>query len=138
MLLYPLYYVSQQLFEFQRIIRAKHVGMGSSTDKHVRNLLFYVFAGTRGGVTRLRIVMTLLECTRNAHQIAQELGLDYKAVTHHMQVLERNSLIHKIGNGYGALYSLSDLLEMNLPTLDEAIDKLSYNIQRKNRKKVYL
>ena len=129
--------MSEQLLEFQRIIRARHGGAASRIDRHTKKLLFYIFTGTRGGATRLRIIMSLLEHPRNANQLSRGLGLDYKAVTHHMQVLERNNLVSKVGDRYGMLYHLSDLLEMNLPALDEAIDRLAYNIQKKNRKKVY-
>lgn len=130
--------MSEQFLEFQRILRARQEERRTKPDKHTKKLLFYLFAGTRGGVTRLRIIMSLLECTRNAHQLARELGLDYKAVKHHMQVLERNGLVYKIGIGYGMPYCLSNLLEINLPALDEAIDKLYFNMQRKSRKKIYM
>ena len=107
-------------------------------DKHTKKLLFYLFAGTCGGITRLRIITCLLEQTRNSNQLAGDLELDYKAVTHHMKVLERNNMVSKIGDGrYGVHYRISDLLESNLDVLDIAIDKLLYNIARKSKKKVY-
>ena len=112
---------------------------GRPVDRHTKKLLFYLFAGTRGGLTRLRIIMKLLERQRNANQLACDLELDYKAIGHHMKVLERNSMVVKLGDdaAYGSLYRISDLLETNLDLLDEAITKLSYNLERKNRKKVY-
>ena len=130
----------QLLCEFQRMLRNKStIRHASHTDKHTKKLLFYIFAGTRGGLTRLRIIMRLLEQVRNANQLAIDLGLDYKAIKHHIKVLERNSMILKIGDGkYGALYCISDLLEVNLGVLDEVIDKISYNIERRDRKKVYI
>lgn len=107
-------------------------------DKHTKKLLLYLFAGTCGGITRLRIITRLLDQTRNSNQIAGDLGLDYKGVTHHMKVLERNNMVSKIGDGrYGVHYRISDLLESNLDVLDTAIDKMSYNIERKNKKKIY-
>ena len=79
--------------------------------------------------------MMLLETPLNTHQLAQELDLDYKAVQHHMKVLEKNNIVSKIGEKYGAIYHLSSFLEINIRSLDDAIDKL----QRKmNHKKVYL
>lgn len=128
------------LSEFQQTLRDRHDAVDRRpTDKHTTKLLFYIFAGTRGGITRLRLIMRLLEKPRNANQLAGDLGLDYKAIKHHMKVLERNSMVSKIGDEqYGVLYRISDLLEINLPTLDAAIDKLSSNMSKKNRKKVYL
>ena len=128
------------LSEFQQTLRGRqNVVDRRPTDKHTTKLLFYIFAGTRGGITRLRLIMRLLEQPRNANQLAGDLRLDYKAIKHHMKVLERNSMVSKIGDEqYGVLYRISDLLEINLPTLDAAIDKLSSNMSKKSRKKVYL
>ena len=79
--------------------------------------------------------MNLLEKPCNTHQLAQELNLDYKAVQHHMKVLEKNNMVAKIGEKYGALFHLSNFLEFNIRALDEAIDKLDQKI---NHKKIYL
>jgi predicted transcriptional regulator len=79
--------------------------------------------------------MLLLEQSYNTHQLAQELQLDYKAIQHHMKVLEKNNMILKIGGKYGAVFHLSTFLEVNIGALDMAIDKLD---QKMNQKKVYL
>jgi len=83
----------------------------------------------------LRIIMLLLERSYNTHQLALELQLDYKAVQHHMKVLEKNNMVLKIGEKYGAIFHLSTFLEINIGALDMAIDKLDYKM---NQKKVYL
>lgn len=129
----------QLLYEFQQTLRDKCPEHSKSrTDKHTRNLLFYVFAGTRGGLTRLRIIMSLLERPQNMNQLAKDLDIDYKAIKHHMNMLGRNSMVSKIGDDrYGVQYSISDLLEMNLGVLDGVIVKLLSNMERKNRKKIY-
>jgi len=95
----------------------------------------FLFTGARGGFTRLRIVMLLLEKPYNTHQLALELGLDYKAVQHHMKILEKNNLVSKIGEKYGAVFHISNFLEYNIGALNEAIDKLD---RKMNYKKVYL
>lgn len=79
--------------------------------------------------------MMLLEKPSNTNQLSQELDLDYKAVQHHMKVLEKNNIVSKIGEKYGAIYHLSNFLEINIRSLDEAIDKLQTKM---NHKKVYL
>ena len=79
--------------------------------------------------------MLLLENPLNNHQLSQELDLDYKAVQHHMKVLEKNNMVKKIGDKYGAIYHLSTFLEVNIRALDEAIDKLD---RKMNHKKVYI
>ena len=126
---------TQQLLEFKQIIRSKSESGQRKPDKETRKLLFYLFTSTRGGFTRFRIIMLLLEKPLNTHQLSQELDLDYKAVQHHMKVLEKNNMVQKIGDKYGAIYHLSNFLEVNIRALDEAIDKLD---RKMNHKKVYI
>jgi DNA-binding transcriptional ArsR family regulator len=79
--------------------------------------------------------MYLLDQPYNTHQLAKVLDLDYKAVQHHMKVLEKNNMVSKIGEKYGAIFYLSNFLEININALDEAIDKLD---RKMNYQKVYL
>ncbi len=127
--------MTNQLLEFREIIRSRPVTTQRKPDKQTRNLLLYLFTSTRGGFTRLRIIMHLLDQPFNTHQLAKALDLDYKAVQHHMKVLEKNNMVSKIGEKYGAIFHLSNFLEINISALDEAIDKLD---RKMNRKKVYL
>jgi len=124
-----------QLLEFKEKIHARSDLDQRKPDKETKKLLFYLFTSTRGGYTRLRIIMMLLETPLNTHQLSLELSLDYKAVQHHMKVLEKNNIVTKIGEKYGAIYHLSNFLEINIRSLDEAIDKLD---RKMNQKKVYL
>jgi len=127
--------MTTQLFEFKEIIKAKCVSEQRKPDKQTRKLLLYLFTSTRGGLTRLRIIIHLLDRPYNTHQLSQVLDLDYKAVQHHMKVLEKNNMVTKIGEKYGAIFHLSNFLEINIGALDEAIDKLDRKL---NHKKVYL
>jgi len=127
--------MTNQLLEFKEIIRSKSISEQRKPDNQTRKLLLYLFTSTRGGFTRLRIIIHLLERPYNTHQLAQALKLDYKAVQHHMKVLEKNNMVSKIGEKYGAIFHLSNFLEINIGALDEAIDKLD---RKMNHKKVYL
>ncbi len=127
--------MTNQLLEFKEIIRSKQVSVQRKPDKQTRKLLLYLFTSTRGGFSRLRIIMHLLEQPYNTHQLSKELGLDYKAIQHHMKVLEKNNMVSKIGEKYGAIFHLSTFLEINISALDEAIEKLD---RKMNYKKVYL
>ena len=51
-----------------------------------------------------------------------------------MKVLEKNNLVTKVGDKYGAIFHLSNFLEINIRALDEAIEKLE---RKMNSKKVY-
>lgn len=78
----------------------------------IKQLIWYVFAGTRGGITRVRIVSMLDKEPQNAHKLAKKLKLDYKTIRHHIDVLLKNKMIVSVGkDSYGAIYFLSDELK---------------------------
>jgi len=124
-----------ELIEFKEIIKTTGDSEARKPDKETRKLLLYLFTGTRGGFTRLRIIALLLQRPYNTHQLAKEMGLDYKAVQHHMQVLGKNNLVSRVGEKYGSIFHISNFLEYNIRTLDEAIEKLE---RKMNFKKVYI
>jgi len=95
-----------------------------ANDPNSKRLLWFLFAGSRGGLNRLRIVNTLKENPLNANQLAKELGLDYKAIQHHIRVLEKNNIITRAGEKYGVTYFISTFLEVNMESLDEIVQKL--------------
>ncbi len=95
-----------------------------ANDPQARRLLWFVFAGSRGGLNRLRIISTLKDKPMNTNQLANELDLDYKAIQHHIHVLEKNNLISKEGEKYGVTFFVSTFLEVNMETFDEIANKL--------------
>ena len=95
-----------------------------ANDPHARRLLWFAFAGSRGGLNRLRIITALKEKPQNTNQLANELGLDYKSIQHHINVLEKNNLISKEGEKYGIIFFISTFLEVNMKTFDEIANKL--------------
>ena len=74
-------------------------------------ILWYVFATTKGGPTRIRIVDLLNKRPYNMHQISKELKLDYKTVQHHIRVLEENRVLTAEEKKYGTIYFPSGLFE---------------------------
>ena len=95
-----------------------------ANDPDARRLLWFVFAGSRGGLNRLRIISLLKKNPLNTNQLANQLGLDYKAIQHHIRVLEKNNMITKVGEKYGVTYFISTFLEVNMETIEEIERKL--------------
>ena len=95
-----------------------------ANDPNSKRLLWFLFVGSRGGLNRLKIVSILKEKPLNANQLAKELGLDYKAIRHHIKVLEKNNIITKVGEKYGVTYFISTFLEVNMESFDEIVQKL--------------
>ena len=92
-------------------------------DPDIIRLLWFLFAGTRGGDNRIRILDILIKNPLNINKISEELQLDYKTIQHHMRILEKNNLITKIGDKYGILYFISNYMEKNIESY--------YNIKKK-------
>jgi DNA-binding transcriptional ArsR family regulator len=100
------------------------------TDPDARRLLWFLFAGSRGGENRIRIISLLKEQPYNINQLAEVMGLDYKAIQHHMGVLEKNNMVTKTGEKYGILYFISNYLEHNI----EAFNEVKAAIEKKTKK----
>jgi DNA-binding transcriptional ArsR family regulator len=94
------------------------------SDPNARRLFWYLFAGSKGGVNRIRIIELLKERPYNINQLAEALGLDYKTIQHHVVALERNNLVIKMGEKYGILYFISNYLEANIESFNEVRSKI--------------
>ena len=94
------------------------------SDPNARRLLWYLFAGSKGGVNRIRIIELLKKRPYNINQLAEVLGLDYKAIQHHIVALQRNNLVSKMGEKYGILYFISNYLEANMESFNEVRSKI--------------
>ncbi len=90
-----------------------------SNDPHTKRLLWFVFAGSKGGLNRLRIISKIRKKPFNINRLAKELKLDYKSILHHVKVLEKNNLITKIGEKYDITYSVSSYLAHHMETFNE-------------------
>ena len=90
----------------------------------LKYLLGWLIAGTRGGPTRAKIIGTLKETPQNANQLATTLGMDYRTIRHHLDVLQKNKIITSVGDGYGMTYFLSQTMEENYVLFEEIMKGL--------------
>jgi DNA-binding transcriptional ArsR family regulator len=98
-------------------------------DQELRRLLWYVLGGARGGLNRARIIRELNTRPLNLNQLAEKLGLDYRTITHHIEVLKGNSLVVSQGDKYGAMYFLSPRLEAGIGIFVEIVGKLHLRLE---------
>lgn len=94
-------------------------------DPDIIRLLWFLFAGTRGGDNRIKILDLLIKNPSNINKISEELKLDYKTIQHHIHVLEKNNLITKIGDKYGVIYFISNYMEINIESYHIIKNKLN-------------
>lgn len=91
----------------------------------MKKLLWWLIAGSSGGPNRAKIIMKLKERPYNAHQLAEELDLNYKTVRHHLKVLKENNVVTSSGKQkYGELYFLSDKMTDNYAVFNDIWETL--------------
>ena len=95
------------------------------SDPAARRLLWYLFAGSKGGENRIKIINLLQDTPLNINRMAEVLNLDYKAVQHHVDVLQKNNLVSRMGEKYGIMYFISNYLESNMDTFKEIVNKIN-------------
>ena len=95
----------------------------AATKRPLKYLLGWLLAGTRGGLTRVKIIMALKEAPQNANQLATSLKLDYRTIRHHLKVLEKNKLVVSEGEAYGTTYFLSPVMEENYTLFEEILKR---------------
>ncbi len=77
----------------------------------VKRLLWWLLAGSAGGINRGRMLEELFTTPHNANELAKILNLDYKTIRHHLEILEKNNILTSTGSEYGKVYFPSDLME---------------------------
>jgi DNA-binding transcriptional ArsR family regulator len=100
----------------------------------LKYLLGWLIAGTRGGLTRSRIIGALRDAPRNANQLANLLKMDYRTIRHHLKVLQKNRIITSAGEGYGTTYFLSPAMEENYALFEEIVNKIWKKEKREENK----
>ena len=99
----------------------------------IKKILWWLLAGTAGGINRGRIIERIIKNPMNANELAKELNMDYKTVRHHLKILEKNSLVSSMGEGYGKIYFISELLEENINYFNEIWERIGKNKINKGR-----
>lgn len=76
-----------------------------------RRLIYWLFAGSRGGPMRFEILKSLKKKPMNPRQLSIFVGADYKTMQHHLKILYENRFLEMQGKGYGSVYFLSEETE---------------------------
>ncbi|MFY9965174.1 MAG: winged helix-turn-helix domain-containing protein [Nitrososphaeraceae archaeon] len=88
-------------------------------DPNAKRILWHLLVGSRGGNNRIKIIRLLREHPYNINQLAESVKVDYKAIQHHISVLEKNNIIGRLGEKYGVLYFLTNYFESNIDAFNE-------------------
>lgn len=75
------------------------------SEKIFMRALQYSLIASRGGVMRARILQALLTKPQNPNELSLVLRVDYKTIIHHLDMLQKQNLLVKNGQGYGSTYT---------------------------------
>lgn len=95
----------------------------SSRNRYLKHVLQWLIAGSRGGENRARIIMAIRDEPMNANQLCDVLGVDYRTVRHHLEVLEKNGLVTSLGKRYGKMYFVSSELDESYVDFEEILKR---------------
>ncbi len=76
-----------------------------------RQLMYWLFVSSKGGLNRAKMVLALKERPMNLNQLAEKMGLHYTTVEHHVKVLAKHGFLVVSCDDYGKAYFLSQDLE---------------------------
>ena len=85
----------------------------------------YLILGSKGGSNRVKILKLLEERPFNINQMAKHLGLNYRTVQHHVDLLEKHSIVKKEEKniGYGEIFKLDLIDDIDREVLDDIIHR---------------
>jgi predicted transcriptional regulator len=94
----------------------------------LRRLLWYFLGATRGGETRARLLHQIRMQPGNINQLSKRMGMEYRSVQHHIEILKKNSLVTSTGELYGVTYFIHPWLEAHFEILDDVCSKLNFRL----------
>ena len=89
-----------------------------------KQLFWDLFCKYNVTTSRTKIMKVVRTNYLNAYRLSQEVGLDHKAVLHHLRILEKNNLVVKMGPRYGGKFSPTLLFQQYDTLFDEILLKL--------------
>ena len=101
--------------------------------KALENTLLWLLAGSRGGKRRADIIKALKKRPMNARQIQKVVGLDYKTIRYHLDLLVENNLLTTMGERYGLLYLIAPDLESQFFLFEKIWGIMSFDNNNSSR-----
>jgi predicted transcriptional regulator len=97
-------------------------------NEDLRRLLWYLLGATRGGEMRARLIQALRVQPGNSNQLAKRLGVEYRTIQHHLEVLKKNTLVNSAGERYGLTYFITPWLEAHIQIFDDLCRQLKFKL----------
>ncbi len=82
---------------------------------------------SRGGPMRARILVILSKTPLNPLALAKALSIDYKTALFHLEKLQKQQLVVKKGDGYGAVYASTFTPEQQ-PIFEKMVEEMGESL----------
>ena len=89
-----------------------------------RQLIYWLFVSSKGGLNRAKIILSLREKPMNLHQLAEKMELHYTTAEHHVKLLAKHGFLVTTGDDYGKAYFLSQDLEDSYDEFERITQKI--------------
>ena len=106
-----------------RVCEKEIVAQGSP---EIKRWMCFLFTNSRGGIRRMKIVLQLKHGSLNRHRLSRELGIEYKSLQHHMNVLKKYGILENSDNDYAKIFFLSSMVISNIAIFDEIVQKMTH------------
>lgn len=90
-------------------------------DIHIKRLFYWLFFASRGGFTRIQIVIKLLNSPLNKNELSVALDLNYRTIEHHIKVLVENNIVEGDNRKYDSIFYLKESVKPHIERLAEII-----------------
>lgn len=101
-----------------------------------KQLFWDLFCKYNVTTSSTRIMKVVMTNNLNSYRISHEVGLDHKAVLHHLRILEKNNLVVKIGPRYGGEFFPTLFFQQYEALFDEILTKLESVLMYSNFEKI--
>jgi PAS domain-containing protein len=90
--------------------------------------LRFLLEGSKGGENRIKIIDKIRDKPYNMNQLSVELGLNYRTIRHHIDVLVSEELVFAESRGrYGTVFFPSAYLESNIEVYNGVVGRCNRN-----------
>ncbi len=100
--------------------------------RQFRHLMWYVFAGSSGGMERIRIAGLLRDMPSGTRKISEKLDMEPSAVLNHVKILMDNGMVELGGKKDDSMFFLSGAFENEISTFSEILERLGLNPKKKD------